>query len=239
MSFVDHRGVLGRLVKRAVDVIIALIALLITLPALVFAAAGIKIASQGPVLYKARRVGKNGQTFYMLKFRTMHVNSDRASAITAPSDSRIFGFGVFLRRLKIDEFPQFWNILVGDMSLVGPRPEDPKIVEQDYVDWMQETLLVSPGVTGPGSVYGYIFGDALLDETDTEGSYTRNLLPPKLALERAYMERAGLMSDLGYILLTIWAIIAHMLGRDVKLPQADIKAALRWAPQGPYHNSLK
>jgi lipopolysaccharide/colanic/teichoic acid biosynthesis glycosyltransferase len=239
MSFVDRRGVFGRLAKRTVDGIVALIALLITLPILLFAALGIRIASPGPVFYKARRIGKNGQPFYMLKFRTMHINSDRASAITAPSDSRIFGFGVWLRRLKIDEFPQFWNILVGDMSLVGPRPEDPKIVDRDYVSWMRETLLVSPGVTGPGSVYGYIFGDALLEETDPEGSYARNLLPPKLALERAYMERAGLISDLSYILLTLWAIVAHMLGRDVNLPQTDIEAALKWAPQGPYHNSLK
>ena len=239
MSFVDRRGVFGNLVKRIVDGLVALIALLITLPILLFAALGIKIASPGPVFYKALRIGKNGQPFYMLKFRTMHVNSDQASAITAPNDKRIFGFGVWLRRLKFDELPQFWNILVGDMSLVGPRPEDPKIVERDYSSWMHETLLVSPGVTGPGSVYGYIFGDALLDDTNPEVGYARNLLPPKLALERAYMERAGLVSDLGYILLTVWAIMAHMLGRDVRLPQKDIEAALKWAPQGPYRNSLK
>ncbi|MFT6671219.1 MAG: lipopolysaccharide/colanic/teichoic acid biosynthesis glycosyltransferase [Afipia broomeae] len=238
MSFVDRRGVLGRLVKRTVDGIVALTGLLITLPILLFAALGIKIASPGPVFYKARRIGKNGQPFYMLKFRTMHINSDRASAITAPGDSRIFGFGVWLRRLKIDEFPQFWNILVGDMSLVGPRPEDPKIVERDYVSWMHETLLVSPGVTGPGSVYSYIFGDSLLEESDPEGSYARNLLPPKLALERAYMERAGLISDLGYIQLTLWAIIAHMLGRDVRLPEADITNSRRWSEHGPYSNDL-
>lgn len=225
--------------KRTVDGIVALIALLITLPISLFAALGVKIASPGPVFYRARRIGKNGQQFYMLKFRTMHVNSDQMSAITAPSDSRIFGLGIWLRRLKIDEIPQLLNILVGEMSLVGPRPEDPKIVERDYSSWMHETLLVTPGVTGPGSVYGYIFGDALLDESDPESSYARNLLPPKLALERAYMDRAGLISDLGYILLTLWAIIAHMLGRDVHLPLTDIEAALKWAPQGPYHNSLK
>jgi len=216
---------------------VALIALLVFLPILLVTAVGIKITSPGPVFYKARRIGKSGRPFYMLKFRTMHVNSDRASAITSPGDSRIFGFGIWLRRLKIDELPQFWNILTGDMSLVGPRPEDPKIVERDYDSWMHETLLVSPGVTGPGSVYGYIFGDALLDVSDPEGSYARNLLPPKLALERAYMERAGLLSDLGYILLTAWAIIAHILERNVRLPQADIEAARHWAPQGPYHNS--
>jgi lipopolysaccharide/colanic/teichoic acid biosynthesis glycosyltransferase len=209
----------------------------VTFPVLIISALGIKITSPGPVFYKARRIGKGGKAFSMLKFRTMHENSDRASAITAPGDSRIFGFGVWLRRLKIDELPQFWNILTGDMSLVGPRPEDPKIVERDYKDWMLETLLVAPGVTGPGSVYGYIFGDALLDDTDPEGSYARKLLPPKLALERAYMERASLINDLGYILLTAWAIIAHMLGSDVNLPNADVEAAGKWSPQGPYPNS--
>lgn len=236
MSFVNHRGILGHLMKRLVDVIVSLIALLFALPILLFTALGIKVASPGPVLYKARRIGKNGQPFNMLKFRTMHVDSDRAGSITAPGDSRVFGLGAWLRRLKIDELPQLWNILVGDMSLVGPRPEDPKIVERDYGIWMRETLLVLPGVTGPGSVYGYIFGDALLEKSDPEGSYVRNLLPPKLALERAYMDRAGLISDLGYIVLTLWAIIAHMLSRDVNLPRADIKAAQYWAPDGPYHN---
>lgn len=237
MSFLDRRGIFEIHAKRIFDILVALIALLLTLPILLFAALGIKIASPGPVFFKARRIGKGRQPFYMLKFRTMHVNSERASAITAPGDGRIFGFGVWLRRLKVDELPQFWNILIGDMSLVGPRPEDPEIVEREYESWMHETLLILPGVTGPGSIYGYIFGDALLDESDVEGSYVRNLLPPKLALERAYMERAGLVSDLGYILLTVWAIIAHIFGRDVYLPQVDIEVARQWAEQGPYHSS--
>lgn len=237
MSFVERRGIIERVVKRIVDVSVAMIAFFVVFPILLVAALGIKIASPGPVFYKARRLGKGGKSFLMLKFRTMHVNSDSASAITAPGDSRVFGFGVWLRRLKIDELPQFWNILIGDMSLVGPRPEDPKIAERYYESWMNETLLVAPGVTGPGSVYGYIYGEVLLDDSDPEGSYARNLLPPKLALERAYMERAGLVSDLGYILLTAWAIIMDMLGRDVQLPRNDVEAALHWAPQGPYPNS--
>jgi lipopolysaccharide/colanic/teichoic acid biosynthesis glycosyltransferase len=164
----------------------------------------------------------------------MHVGSDRSSAITAPGDRRVFGFGAVLRRLKIDELPQFWNILTGDISVVGPRPEDPAIVARDYTDWMRETLSVRPGITGPGSVYGYIYGDALLDPADPEASYARDLLPPKLALERAYLDRASLSRDLGYIGLTAWAICAHLLGRPVSLPRADVEAARRWAPQGPY-----
>jgi len=234
MAFVDRRGVAGHLVKRIVDGSVALSALFVLSPVLAIAALGIKMASPGPIFYRARRIGKGGTIFSMLKFRTMHVNSDQASAITAPGDLRIFGFGLWLRCLKIDELPQFWNILIGDMSLVGPRPEDPMIVERDYTEWMRETLLVAPGVTGPGSVYGYLYGEALLDTADPEGSYARHLLPPKLALERAYMERASVLGDLDYVMLTAAAILATVLGRQLPLPPEGAPRARRWAPEGPF-----
>ena len=233
----NRRGFAGVLIKRVFDVSVALIVLLVTLPLLIVVAMGVVLASPGPIFYNARRVGRRGKVFSMLKFRTMHVDSDISSVITSPGDNRIFGFGLWLRRLKIDEILQFWNILIGDMTLVGPRPEDPKIVERDYKEWMLDTLLVLPGITGPGSVYGYIYGDSLLDPSDPEGSYACNLLPPKLALERAYMERAGWISDFGYILLTPIAIIASIFGRDMCLPRVDIEAARRWAPNGPYPSS--
>lgn len=236
MSFIDGKASHAHLAKRIFDVSIALTALIVFFPILVVAALGIKIASPGPVFYKARRMGKDGKLFSMIKFRTMHLDSDQASAITAPGDSRVFTYGALLRRMKIDEIPQFWNILNGEMSLVGPRPEDPKIVERDYEAWMRETLSIKPGVTGPGSIYGYIYGEAMLDESDVERSYARNLLPPKLALERAYMERANFWRDLGYILLTAWAIVSHILQREINLPRAEIEAARRWAPQGYYPN---
>ena len=178
----NRRGFAGALVKRVFDISVALIALLVTLPLFLVVGIGIVLSSPGPIFYHARRVGRHGKVFLMLKFRTMHVDSDRSSVITSPVDNRIFGFGLWLRRLKIDEILQFWNILIGDMSLVGPRPEDPKIVERDYNEWMLDTLLVLPGLTGPGSVYGYIYGDSLLDPSDPERSYACNLLPPKLAL---------------------------------------------------------
>lgn len=234
LTLFHNRSRTGGRIKRLFDVSVAASALITLLPLLLFAAVGVLAFSPGPIFYKAMRVGKGGQSFAMLKFRTMHVGSDKQSAITAPGDKRISRFGLLLRRLKIDELPQFWNILTGDMSLVGPRPEDPKIVDRDYSDWMKETLQVAPGITSPGAVYGYVFGDALLDEHDPEGSYARNLLPPKLALERAYLDRAGFFTDLGYVLLTAWAIAAHVLGRKVSLPRADIAAARHWAPQGPY-----
>ena len=94
---------------------------------------------------------------------------------------------------------------------------------------MHDTLRIRPGVTSPGAIYNYLMADTLLDDNDPEGSYARNLLPPKLALERAYLERASFFNDLGYVVLTARAIVAHVLGRDVRLPEADITNARRWA----------
>jgi len=229
-----QRSVPDRLARRLLDILVALFALVTTSPLLLMAVIGIKLTSPGPLFYLASRAGKGNKPFRMYKFRTMHVGSDKASAITVQSDRRIFGFGKFLRVMKIDELPQFWNILIGDMSVVGPRPEDPRIVARDYNDWMLETLMVRPGVTSPGAVFGYIYGDQLIDPADPEGSYARNLLPPKLALERAYIERATVWSDLSYIVVTGVAVLAFVSGRETRLPAVDIEGAKRWAPQGPY-----
>lgn len=220
--------------KRLFDVVFALFALLVSAPLILFGAIGIKISSAGPVLYPARRVGKGGRVFTMLKLRTMHLASDGASSITAPGDSRVFAFGNLIRRLKIDELPQFWNILRGDLSVVGPRAEDPGVVEAHYTAWMRETLDVAPGVTSPGAIYNYLMSDELLDPDDPEGSYVRRMLPAKLALERAYVERIDFLRDLRYIALTVAAITANLSGRQVRLPRADVILARKWAPDGVY-----
>lgn len=226
------------MIKRLFDIAIALLALIVTAPIFVVAAIGIKLTSPGPIFYRARRAGRNGAPFVMHKLRTMHVVQDSASPITAPGDIRIFPVGNLIRKLKVDELPQFWNILNGNMSLVGPRPEAPDIVEKYYTDWMHETLRIRPGVTSPGAIYNYLMAGTLLDDNDPEGSYARNLLPPKLALERAYLERSSFFSDLGYVVLTARAILTHVLGRNLRLPKADVINARRWAPQGPYPSDL-
>jgi lipopolysaccharide/colanic/teichoic acid biosynthesis glycosyltransferase len=223
--------------KRLFDIVVALAALAVAAPLILISAIGIKVGSPGPVFYKACRIGRNGAAFNMFKLRTMHLAQGSASPITAPEDNRIFPLGNLLRKLKIDELPQFWNILSGDMSLVGPRPEAAEIVERHYTDWMRETLRIRPGVTSPGALYNYRMADLLLDVADPEGSYARKMLPPKLALERAYMERANFISDLGFLVLTARAIVAHARGNDISLPQADVAAALCWAPEGPYPNT--
>src|SRR5947209_559846 len=127
--------------KRLFDVLVSAVALAVLSPLFLLAALGIRLSSRGPVFYRARRVARGGEPFTMHKFRTMHVHQGAApSAITGPSDRRVFFFGALLRRLKIDELPQFWDVLRGKMSLVGPRPEDPRIVRDHYAPEHLETL---------------------------------------------------------------------------------------------------
>src|SRR5918999_2481168 len=114
--------------RRLFDVTLAALGLVLLAPLFIVAAAGIHVSSPGPLLYRARRVGCRGREFTLFKFRTMHPGADALGGITAARDSRVFGFGDWLRRSKIDELPQLLNILNGDMSIIGPRPEDPEIV---------------------------------------------------------------------------------------------------------------
>lgn len=218
------------MVKRAFDILISLFVLAITAPLMVFAALGIRVASPGPVFYHATRGGLHGVPFRMLKLRTMHVGADREGSITSPNDQRVFVFGSLLRALKIDELPQFINILRGDMSVVGPRPEDKRIIDTYYCSWMRKTLEVLPGVTSPGAIFGYAFGDRILDEADPEGSYVSRMLAPKLALELAYIERANFWSDLDCIYLTVKAVIWNALGRQVEPRRRDMQNAYNWVP---------
>src|SRR3954470_5669291 len=176
------------MVKRLFDVCCATIALVLASPVLAIAAIGIKLSDPGPVFFRARRVGYLGREFTMLKLRTMR-NQESGARITGARDSRIYPFGNFLRRTKIDELPQLYNILRGDMAIVGPRPEDPDIVRQHYSSEDLETLGVRPGLASPGSIYQYQSGDTMLTGDDPEGRYVDTLLKTKLALDRVYMRR--------------------------------------------------
>lgn len=213
------------MLKRGFDILFALVLLALTSPLLLAGMAAVRLSSPGPVFYVAKRAGRDNAPFAMLKLRTMHVGSAAASAITGPNDTRIFTAGRILRATKIDELPQFINILRGDLSVVGPRPEDPRLVETLYTPWMMETLAVRPGVTSPGAIFGYLEGDALLDAADPEGSYAARLLPIKLAVERVYLDRATFLSDLGVIVKTALAIAISMTGARVPLIARDIRDA--------------
>lgn len=226
------------MLKRIFDVFISLSVLIAVSPLIVFGAIGIYISSRGPIIYRAKRVGRDGVSFSMYKLRSMHVESDQASAITAPGDIRIFSFGAFIRKLKIDELPQFFNVLKGEMSIVGPRPEDTKIVEEYYTDWMRETLHIRPGITSPGAIFGYTRGDAYLDPNDPEGSYTAQQMPVKLAIERAYIEHSTFTRDIGVCFSTIGAIAATMMGKNFDVNPILRAAAVKWAPHSAYLTDL-
>jgi len=201
------------MLKRIFDIIVSGLVLLVVWPVILLAAIITKIVSPGPSFYLAKRVGKDGEIFEMYKLRSMHLASDTGMAITAPGDKRIFPFGQIVRKTKIDELPQFWNVLIGDMSIVGPRPEDPQIVADHYTGWMQETLETRPGITSPGAVFGYLEGDEYLLGGDVERAYVNKLLPQKLKIELDYLRRASFVKDIGVIYQTARAIVVTALKR--------------------------
>jgi len=207
-------------VKRLFDIALTALALVACVPILIVAALGIRLSSPGPVLYRAIRAGRRGRLFTMYKLRTMENRVAGASApepkesvITAANDSRVFPFGALLRRAKVDELPQLFNILRGDMAFVGPRPEDPKVVAQHYTPEQWETLDVAPGLTSPGALYSTTHGERWLTEEEAERNYYEHLLPLKLALDRVYVRHASMSYDLGVIARTVTIVAGRALGR--------------------------
>jgi lipopolysaccharide/colanic/teichoic acid biosynthesis glycosyltransferase len=211
--------------KRVLDVILAGVALVAAAPVLCVAAVGIRLAGAGPIFYRAHRVGLHGRVFTMYKLRTMRVRQSYASAITAKNDPRVFPFGALLRRTKVDELPQLYNVLRGDMAIVGPRPEDPGMVARFYTPLDHETLRVAPGLTSPGSIYAYTHGEAQLDARDSEGCYGERLLPLKLAMDIVYVRRASLAYDLAVIVRTAWMLGTALLGRRAFPLPPELKEA--------------
>jgi lipopolysaccharide/colanic/teichoic acid biosynthesis glycosyltransferase len=198
--------------RRIVDVAVAAVALVLLSPVLGTAALAIRVSSPGPVIYRATRVGLQRRPFTMLKLRTMRIGSDAAGAITAARDPRVSRVGVVLRRTKIDELPQLVNVLRGEMAIIGPRPEDPRIVAGCYRPEHMETLEVRPGLASPGSLFNYTHGEAMLDGGDPESSY-QDLLPVKLALEVVYVRHAGVRYDLALMARTALVLAAMAAGR--------------------------
>lgn len=209
-----------RLAKGLIDKFLALIALLVLFPIMLLAAIGIKISSDGPIFYKTKRMGMGMKPFTIYKFRTMCVGADKAGAITGKNDSRIFPWGDFLRKTKIDELPQLLNILFGTMAVVGPRPEDISIVEKYYTDEEKRTLDVLPGLACPGSIFNYTHGDEYLKDDDTDEAYVNNFLHIKLALDMYYLDHWSLFYDAEIIVRTVIAIVmTSVLGKKCRLPK--------------------
>jgi lipopolysaccharide/colanic/teichoic acid biosynthesis glycosyltransferase len=211
-------------IKRLFDVSSALCLLAVLSPLLLVGAIGITLTSPGPVLYRARRIGRDrrqqqrrepyrGREFTMYKLRTMHVEAYSGSpSITAWHDPRVFPLGRLLRATKIDELPQLVNVIKGDMSLVGPRPEAPDVVRAHYRADDVMTLQVAPGVTSPGTVYYYTHCEAMLTANVVMDVYVEQVLPLKLALDRVYLSNATFLYDLRILVRTIKVVVARTLG---------------------------
>ena len=193
-------------VKRLIDIIGAAVGLLILAPLFVVMAVAIVLDDWGPVFYRATRVGWNGTLFQLYKFRSMRVGADRQGpGITVSGDARVTRVGRLLRRSKLDELPQLINVLRGDMSLVGPRPEDARYVAL-YSETQRRVLGVRPGITGAASLQ-FRDEEALLQGPNWEQTYCNEVMPAKLSAELEYLSCRSAWSDLGLIIRTIVAVL--------------------------------
>lgn len=195
------------MLKRAFDIIASALGLLVLSPILIAVAIWIKLDSPGPVFYRQVRVGRGGKDFRIYKFRSMRVGSDKGSQITIGGhDSRITRSGYWLRKTKIDELPQLINVLIGDMSLVGPRPE-----VRHYVDyWTEEqmhVLDVRPGITDPASIRYRNENELLEKAEDPEKYYIEVIMQDKIKLYLEYVEKHGFFYDIALIFQTFYTII--------------------------------
>jgi lipopolysaccharide/colanic/teichoic acid biosynthesis glycosyltransferase len=191
---------LDEMARRSMDIALSMLVLLLCAPLLLALAVLVKLSSPGPALFRQRRVGRGGQPFWMLKLRSMRVGGGGPS-VTADGDNRITPVGRFLRRTKLDELPQFLNVLRGEMSLVGPRPEVPEYVAH-YTPEQREVLSVRPGITGPTQLAYRREEEMLKGKEDVVAFYLQEILPAKLAMDLAYIRSRTVWSDIGLLLQT-------------------------------------
>jgi lipopolysaccharide/colanic/teichoic acid biosynthesis glycosyltransferase len=190
--------------KRALDVTLSILLLALLSPLVIVLAIVIKLDSDGSVFYRCRRVGVHGREFAMLKFRKMRDGAG-GPPLTGVLDERFTRIGPALAQLKLDEIPQLWNVLKGEMSLVGPRPEDPRFVAANRKEFAP-ILKVRPGITGLAQL-AFSRESAILDARDPEGDYLRRILPQKLQIDRLYAERRSLAKDVEILAWTAAVLV--------------------------------
>ena len=195
------------IIKRGFDIVVSFIGLLILLPIFLIVAIIIKLDSKGPIFFRQVRVGKNGKEFKIFKFRTMVVDAEeKGMQITVDGDSRITKPGNFLRRSKIDELPQLINVLIGDMSFVGPRPEVPKYVAM-YDENQRSILKIRPGITDIASIEYRDENSILAQSKNPEEAYINEIMPRKIELNFKYIENMSVIYDIKLIIETIFKVI--------------------------------
>ena len=193
--------------KRTVDICISLLILAFFLPFGLLLMIFISLESAGGVFYLQERVGQNGQLFKLIKFRSMRPNADKGSQITIGNrDPRITRTGYFIRRFKLDEFPQFINVIKGDMSIVGPRPEVPHYVKL-YTAEQKKVLAVKPGITDYASLAYFHENEILAKAADPQKVYLEQIMPAKIELNQRYLSDPSLFKDIKIIWLTALKII--------------------------------
>ena len=194
--------------KRAMDIVVSAAALCVLWPVLALIALAIVVDDPGPVFYRQVRVGRGGRPFRIFKFRTMVVDADRKGlSITVGRDSRITRVGAFLRKTKLDELAQLLNVLAGQMSFVGPRPEVPRYVEL-YTPYQRQVLLVRPGITDYASIAYRNENDLLAGAKDPERMYIETVMPDKIELNMKYLREISPLTDVRLMLRPVLAVIA-------------------------------
>lgn len=208
--------IIDNLARRVLDIILSLIGLIILSPLFLLISIAIKRSSPGPVFYWGPRMGKNEKVFRILKFRTMYERKESYAGpkVTAENDTRITPLGRILRQTKINELPQLWNVLVGEMSLVGPRPEDPTIAAEWPASIREEIFSVRPGITSPASVV-YRNEEDLLQSSNLMDTYLWDILPSKLRLDQLYVRNRSVLTDLDVIIWTAFALVPRLKGFSI------------------------
>jgi lipopolysaccharide/colanic/teichoic acid biosynthesis glycosyltransferase len=197
--------------RRVVDIGVAALVLTLLSPLLALIAVVVILTSSGRPFYGGWRVGKGGKRFRMWKFRTMVKGADRlGGALTTPGDARVTNVGWFLRKTKLDELPQFFNLLLGDLTLIGPRPEDPGLAEQ-YTQEQRQIFNVKPGITGPVQLrYTALEAEPLASDMNAEQFYLKRLVEGKVRMDLDYLNTRTFVSDCRILLQTI-VLMAHAL----------------------------
>ena len=199
-----------KIIKRIIDIIVSFILLIILSGFFLIIALLIKLSSSGPIFYRAARGGLNGEPFLIFKFRTMYVGADKGSGTTALNDPRTTKYGIFLRKYKIDELPQLINVLIGNMSLVGPRPELLDYIAR-YKGEEKIIISVKPGITDFSSLH-FFMQDQWVGEGDAGETFDNLVLPTKIALRIKYVKEQSFYTDTRLLLLTARVLFKKILG---------------------------
>ena len=208
LGIILNNSKLQLILKRFFDLLFSTLGLLILVPLFLFLAIIIKLDSTGPVFFTQVRIGKDSKEFKIFKFRTMYANSENEGLqLTVSDDSRITGAGKKLRKLKLDELPQLYNVLIGDMSLVGPRPEVSKYVAM-YTKFQKNILRIRPGITDYASIMYFDENSMLSTSDNPEGIYINTIMPEKIKWNLKYLYNISLKEDIHLIFLTLIRILS-------------------------------